>query len=555
VPPVTLEVTLTQPVQPVYTRGTVSLAVGVKGGVPDTVEVLQGTRVLATLTAPYTYTWDTRQEAEGTYMVSARATVGGRSFGSTAVTVVVDRTAPTVVSRSPAPGATGVVLRGLSIEAVFSEPLLASTVVPGRVAVTAAQQPVAVTPSLSGDGRTLSLTLGARPALPATLGVTLGNGLTDLAGNPVAAAGTWNFSLPEWLKMESPQSAPGLTQRPFPSIALDENGRPIVAWTESINGAPGDVRVRRWNGTAWEDMGGPLSGVPGNTQTWTPSLAVNDSGMTVVAWDERVDDAYNSNIYVRRWTGSAWEPLEGGLTGKTKLNRPYVVVDSSGTPFVAYGGGGINRVYRWSGTIWQFIGDLRGQLLSLELTESGIPVVSLETGTDIKTHEVKRYLGSGLWGSLGSGIPVGGAERIYSPLSVGGENPAVAVIEQAYSSSGNETKAFVWRWAGTEWQQLGAALTSSSVSPYVHPALMTDVNNVLWLVWPVNGSDGELYYTRWIDARWETPKWLNGRIGSSTYVDTPSLVMDLHSIPLVVWAEGHGTPDNRMDIYLHRYNN
>jgi len=101
VPPVTLEVKLTQPVQTVHTRGTVSLAVGVKGGEPDTVEVLAGTRVLAVLTAPYVYTWDTRQEAEGTYAVSARATVEGRSFGSAGVTVVVDRTAPTVVSPIP----------------------------------------------------------------------------------------------------------------------------------------------------------------------------------------------------------------------------------------------------------------------------------------------------------------------------------------------------------------------------------------------------------------------------------------------------------------------
>jgi hypothetical protein len=521
--------------------------------VPDTVVVLAGTRVLATLTAPYTYTWDAYQEPEGTYAVSARATVGGRSFGSPAVTVVVDRTAPTVVSRSPVPGATGVVLRGLSIEAVFSEPLLASTVVPGSVEVTAAQQPVVVTPGLSGDGRTLSLTLGTRPALPATLGVRLGSGLTDLAGNPVTVAGTWSFSLPEWLAMESPQSAPGLTQRPFPSMALDENGRPIVAWTESINEAPGDVRVRRWNGTAWEDMGGPLSGVPGSTQAWTPSLAVNGAGVTVVAWDERVDDAYNSNIYVRRWTGTTWEPLEGGLTGNRKLSSPYVVVDSSGTPFVAYGGGGINNVYRWSGTAWQFIGELRGQLLSLELTESGVPVVALETGTDIKTLEVKRW-GVDAWESLGAGIRVAGSERIFSPLAIRGENPAITVIEQTYNSSGAETNAFVWRWMGSEWQQLGAALTISSVNSYVRPMLMMGVRDISWLFWPAGTLDGEIYYTRWIGAGWEASKRLNGHIGSSTSADTPSLVMDSNGSPFVIWAENEGSSSNRRNLYLHRYN-
>jgi hypothetical protein len=562
VPPVTLEVTLTQPVQPVYTRETVSLAVGVKGGVPDTVEVLQGTRVLATLTAPYTYTWDTRQEAEGTYMVSARATVGGRSFGSTGVTVVVDRTAPTVVSRSPAPGATGVVLRGLSIEAVFSEPLLASTVVPGSVAVTAAQQPVAVTPSLSGDGRTLSLTLGARPALPATLGVTLGNGLTDLAGNPVAAAGTWNFSLPEWLKMESPQSAPGLTQRPFPSMALDENGRPIVAWTESINGAPGDVRVRRWNGTAWEDMGGPLSGVPGSTRTEVTALAVDGSGEVLVAWSERVDDADHFSIYVRRWTGMTWEPLEGGLVESAKLRHPQVVVGEGGSLYLAYEEWDIDGVYvyKWSGRTWQRVGTYKGWLVSFTLNSIGEPILSLRTGSGSRVIEVYKLISEISWQRMGAALETTPeAACLYvSNLSVQDTNIGFAWVEETFKSTGgSDFKMFVWRWTNTEWQQFGTTLSVSRTILRA-PLLTLDGNGFPFLSWMESQPDNiqRVCYVRWSEDAWAPVKCLDGNISpAAPAYEDKAMVLGSDGATFMVWAEGHGTPDNRMDIYLHRYNN
>jgi hypothetical protein len=560
--PVTLEVRLTQPVQTVHTRETVSLVVSVQGGVPDTVEVLEGTRVLATLTAPYTYTWDTRLEAEGTYAVSARATLGGRSFGSPAVTVVVDRTAPTVVSRSPAPGASGVVLRGLSIEAVFSEPLRASTVAAGSVEVTAAQQPVAVTPSLSADGRTLRLLLGEKPALPATLGVKLGSGLTDLAGNPVAAAGAWSFSLPEWLAMPSPQSAPGLTQRPFPSLALDENGRPIMAWTESINGAAGDVRVRRWNGMAWEDMGGALSGLPGSTRTEMTALAADRSGEVVVSWAERVDNADHFNIYVRRWTGMTWEPLEGGLVANAKLGQPHVVIDEGGGLYVAYGQWDIGSVYvyKWSGTVWQRIGTYTGSLVSFVLNPSAEPTLSLRTGSSSRAIEVNRLAGGVSWQPMGARLqPAPDASAVYvSNLAVQGADTGIAWIEETIKSTGgSDFRMLVWHWTGTEWQQVGTTLSLGRASLRA-PVLGLDGDGLPFLSWSELQADNHLRvcYGRWREGAWQPVKCLDGNPAPGTPAhEERGIVFGADGTAFMAWVEGHGTSDNRMDLYLYQYNN
>ncbi|RYG20402.1 hypothetical protein EON82_20275, partial [bacterium] len=86
-----------------YTRGPLLLQFTVEGGAAEQVEILKDTTVLVKPTgSPYSFTWDTTSEAEGTYQLSIRATRGGAVFTSAPRTVIVDRTAPTVASFLPA---------------------------------------------------------------------------------------------------------------------------------------------------------------------------------------------------------------------------------------------------------------------------------------------------------------------------------------------------------------------------------------------------------------------------------------------------------------------
>jgi hypothetical protein len=94
------EVRLITPSETAYTNGTLALQLEVTGTPPDNVELLlDDAQVLAELTPPYTFQWDTTSVPEGQHYITGRAYVAGKVFTSAAREVVVDRTPPQLASR------------------------------------------------------------------------------------------------------------------------------------------------------------------------------------------------------------------------------------------------------------------------------------------------------------------------------------------------------------------------------------------------------------------------------------------------------------------------
>ncbi|HZI12296.1 MAG TPA: Ig-like domain-containing protein, partial [Myxococcus sp.] len=125
--PARAQVRFVAPEGTAYTNGALEVRLEVEGHPADRVELLRDGEVLAELAPPYTYRWETAGEAEGTYRLEARAVLGEVAFESEAREVVVDRTPPRLVSRTPEAGAEDVWVRA-PVRAVFSEPLKAGTV-------------------------------------------------------------------------------------------------------------------------------------------------------------------------------------------------------------------------------------------------------------------------------------------------------------------------------------------------------------------------------------------------------------------------------------------
>jgi len=130
----------------------------------------------------------------------------------------------------------------------------------------------------------------------------------------------------------------------FPSLAIAPDGTPYVAWEDSSSG-DGEIYVRRWNGSGWEEVGtGSASGggISNNSGfSGSPSLVIAPDGMPYIAWGDNSGGDYE--IYVRRWNGSSWEEVGTGSTSGGGISNNSgtsgslsLAITPNGTPYVAW---------------------------------------------------------------------------------------------------------------------------------------------------------------------------------------------------------------------------
>ena len=396
---------------PTYTNGTITIQVSFDPATTAGTEValFTGDTKLVDLTPPFSFVWDTTSVAEGSYSLTARARIGGRAVTSSPVTVVVDRTAPSVVlgSRVPAPGASEVSL-AQPIQLAFSEPILPPSA-SGALTLAQASGAIATTATLAADGKALTVAIADRSKVvlsasaPITLTASVSPTVTDLAGNAVTAPPQWSWTVPLWLdygnvrgespslaldatgeplisttfepgaigsrvytlqvsrhlqgtswdtSAGSPQTADTLTLYGSTSITVGTDGRPIVAWSEQPMGGPAaSIHVARWSGSAWDSTYPPLDQVPGSkTDGYTPSLTLGSTNQPMVAWAE-VGTNSVTDVYVARWTGSTWTQLPAlGVIG---ASSPVLLAGGGGEPIVGWVASlGAAGVSTWTGAAW-----------------------------------------------------------------------------------------------------------------------------------------------------------------------------------------------------------
>lgn len=111
-----------------------------------------------------------------------------------------------------------------------------------------------------------------------------------------------------------------------PGLAVDKDGKPLLAWVEK-----GRVQVRRWNGSAWDPIGAPPNDTT-HRASGKPSLVFEPSGAIVVAWQEMNKKDVNV-LQLARWKDNAWTMLPELGDGKAPVMDP--VVDTSPLGLVA----------------------------------------------------------------------------------------------------------------------------------------------------------------------------------------------------------------------------
>jgi hypothetical protein len=141
-----------------------------------------------------------------------------------------------------------------------------------------------------------------------------------------------------------------------PSVAV--NGTtPYVAFVED-NGVPGpdQVTVKQWTGAAWA-LVGPASLNLDPTKNATDPFMYVEGGTPYVAWSEP-DATGKQRIVVKRWTGAAWVQDGASMSLQTAENasRPRLSL-IGGTRYLSwtesYGSrGGRAAIASWTGAAW-----------------------------------------------------------------------------------------------------------------------------------------------------------------------------------------------------------
>jgi hypothetical protein len=145
------------------------------------------------------YTFTIPALADGGYIVQVRATDAASPPNTNTEdqyatdSFTVDTTVPTVVSRYPASGATGVALDTV-VTATFSEAMNASTITTSNFTLKIGSTPVSGTVSYNAGTYTATFTPSADLADDTIYTASLSTAITDVAGNALGAASTWNFT-------------------------------------------------------------------------------------------------------------------------------------------------------------------------------------------------------------------------------------------------------------------------------------------------------------------------------------------------------------------------
>ncbi len=305
----------------------------------------------------------------------------------------------------------------------------------------------------------------------------------------------------------------GRTRGDNPSMALDTNDYPVIAYSAQDEAGFRQVFVKRWIGEAgdrseigeWKRLDDQWFGLRQSASDTGVSLSLEDSldpavgvsGTNIyVAWEHH--GLVNTNIYLRHWNGSQWVELNNsargnGLSGFATLPgyRPEIAMGNDGLPFVAWiqqTGFGTSKVSvaKWNGSAWaglansisNGVGDGRfANRLAITVNSSGNPVVAWEELNTLRIH-VWQWNGAS-WVNLGN---QGSAPFASQPSLAAGPGGDFYLSWLQYPTGLGTNlipQVFALRRSGASWLDMGGSSVYpglSAVTNFAAPVVMQQIS-------------------------------------------------------------------------------
>ncbi len=314
-----------------------------------------------------------------------------------------------------------------------------------------------------------------------------------------------------------------------PSLAIDLDGNPLVAWTEFSN-TTSDIRVAKFDPAAaggqgaWVAIGSSLAagGISSTGKADSAVLLPHSAGATV-AWLDT--SSGNANVFVKRFNGTAWVGLGGAPS-------------SSGT-----------GVSLSTSSVSQLSATTDGAKVSVAWTQ---PVAG---GSQIY---LKEFV-STTWNALGGSASGGGLSNLA------GTNQAPSIAYHAgtlFAAWQGDIQArpeiYVRRLVGSVWQQAGgnADIGVSQTKGLASQPRLASRGGQLHLVWIDDaqanntGSTQTILASRWNGSSFLPQVSADTRapgISATNAVDSLTLAVDATGKPLVGWTgPGQSSPSSQV---------
>lgn len=254
----------------------------------------------------------------------------------------------------------------------------------------------------------------------------------------------------------------------YPSLAFSPSGTLYFAFQDQFSGS-NQATVMNLQTGAWSLVGSSRFSMG---QASFVSLAIDSNGTPYVAYS---DTNFSGMAVVRRFDGGSWvavgaEGFSTGLAGYTSL-----AIDSKNTLYVAYADGAQDNkasLQEFNGYGWAYVGPAgfsAGAVsdVTLAIDPSGIPCVGYCDAGNWGKATVMRFL-NGAWTSVGSaGFSAGAAS--YTSLLI---SPAgIPYIAYQDSSTSPVNKATALKFNGTAWMGVGSPGFTSNPADHIRLAM------------------------------------------------------------------------------------
>jgi hypothetical protein len=340
-----------------------------------------------------------------------------------------------------------------------------------------------------------------------------------------------------------------------PSDIAGIGGQPWVAWVGGPEGGSTgsqQVHVKRWTGTTWELVGGPLNANPAS-QAKSPKI-VDVGGVAYVAWAEVNDGSGGNGIRVSRWNAvtSSWVAVGGSLLDAGAGFVDYVELAAiGGEPYVTWaqdlGGTEASKVVvkRFTAGAWQEVGT-PGALLSSttpmvypQLTGIGgtpyLVFVDVSDGFGYPIRVARFTAGSwALVGGTQEGTEVDAGVGAAPQITAIDGQPAVLWYDVSHGTMFEGSFLRMTRWNGTTWVDVGPPLQDPAPMFGGPPAVVT-IDDTPYAAWVTGSGTGELttaYFdgSTWVDTGAAPPNT------GSFAIARPALA-DIGGTPHMSWSD------------------